>query len=171
MSKVFVNTILASCILLITYSNLYGASSADLVNKGNTAYLAGKYDEALFAYEEASVEAPESPHIYFNRGAALYQKGDYSGAIEAFEKAALKSKDIQLEAKSRFNLGNCAYREAERQQDSNLEKALEACTKSIRHYQEALELDSDLKEAAAVFTSGDFGHPAVFKKVLMLYGI
>ena len=123
-------------------------SPAGIVDKGNAAYLSGKYDDAISAYEEASVEAPESPHIYFNKGAAFYKKGDYASAAEAFEKAAVKSKDITLEAKSRFNLGNCAYREAERQQDSDLDKALEACTKSIRHYQEALELDPDFNEAA-----------------------
>jgi len=126
----------------------YADSPAGLVSEGNAAYLAGDYDKALSSYDEASVESPESPHIYFNKGAALYQKSDYFGASEAFEKAALKSKDIQLEAKCKFNLGNCAYREAERQQDSDLNKALEACTKSIRHYQEALALVPDFDEAA-----------------------
>jgi Ca-activated chloride channel family protein len=126
----------------------YANSPAELVNKGNSAYQAGKYDEALAAYDEASVEAPESPQIYFNKGTALYQKGDYNKAAEAFEKAALKSKEISLEAKSKFNLGNCAYREAQRQQDSDLNKALDECSQSIRHYQEALELDPEFKEAA-----------------------
>ena len=140
--------IIMTCILLIPGTQVCAESPARLVKEGNTAYLAGEYDEALSAYEEASVEAPEAPQIYFNKGASLYQKGDYSGAAEAFEKAALKSKDIRLEAASKFNLGNCAYREAERQQDSDLNKALEACGKSIQHYQEALELDPDFTEAA-----------------------
>lgn len=140
--------IIMNGILLIPVTQACADSPARLVKEGNSAYLAGEYDEALSAYEEASVEAPEAPQIYFNKGASLYQKGDYSGAAEAFEKAALKSKDIRLEAASKFNLGNCAYREAERQQDSDLNKALEACGKSIQHYQEALELDPDFTEAA-----------------------
>ena len=123
-------------------------SMADLIEEGNIAYLAGEYESALFAYEEASVEAPESPFIYFNKGATLYQMGDYAAATDALEKAALKTKDSQLEAKSKFNLGNCSFREAERQQDSDLSKALEALTKSIQHYQEALELDPEFVEAA-----------------------
>jgi tetratricopeptide (TPR) repeat protein len=123
-------------------------STAGLVDKGNAAYLAGKYDEALSAYEEASVKDPESPYIYFNRGASFYQKGDFAKASEEFEKAALKSKDLKLEAKSKFNLGNCHFREAERQQDSDLNKALEECGKAIRFYQEALGLDPQFKEAA-----------------------
>lgn len=124
------------------------ASTKDLIQEGNVAYLSGEYDKALAAYEEASVDAPESPFIYFNKGTALYKKGDYSSAIEAFEKAALKSKDLALEAKAKFNLGNCLFREAERQSDSDLNKSLEACQKSIAHYQESLELDPDLTEAA-----------------------
>lgn len=55
---------------------------------------------------------------------------------------------MALEVKSKFNLGNCAFREAERQQDSDLNKAMEACAKSIRHYQEALGLDPGFHEAA-----------------------
>jgi len=147
-SKGFVYIVVVSCILMMAPVYGYADSPAGLVSEGNAAYLAGEYDKALSSYDEASVEAPESPRIYFNKGAALYQKGDYSGAAEAFEKAALKSKDIQFEAKSKFNLGNCAYREAERRQDSDLNKALEACTKSIRHYQEALALVPDFHEAA-----------------------
>jgi tetratricopeptide (TPR) repeat protein len=137
-----------TCILFIPCSQVCAGSPAKLVKEGNEAYLAGKYDDALSAYEEAFVEAPEAPQIYFNKGASLYQKGDYSGAAEAFEKAALKSKDIRLEASSKFNLGNCAFREAERQQDSDLNKALEACGRSIQHYQDALDLDPDFTEAA-----------------------
>jgi Ca-activated chloride channel family protein len=126
----------------------YAASPRSLVSKGNSVYLAGKYDEALSAYNEASVQMPESPRIYFNKGAALYRKGDYNKATEMFEKAALKARDIRLETRAKFNLGNCSFREAERQRDSDINKALEACEKSILFYQEALELDRGFKRAA-----------------------
>jgi hypothetical protein len=134
--------------LLFLSLTAHANSMTDLIEEGNIAYLAGEYDKALSAYEEASVEAPESPIIYFNKGGTLYQMGDYAGATDAFEKAALKTKDSQLEAKSRFNLGNCSFREAERQQDSDLNKALEALTKSIQHYQDALKLVPGFVEAA-----------------------
>jgi Ca-activated chloride channel family protein len=136
------------CGLLLMPLTAHAGSAADLNDDGNMAYLAGEYDKALSAYDAASVEAPESPVIYFNKGAAFYQMGDYAAATDAFEKAALKTGDLQLEAKSRFNLGNCAFREGERQQDSDLNKALEALTKSIQHYQEALDLDQGFVEAA-----------------------
>jgi tetratricopeptide (TPR) repeat protein len=141
------------CLFLINGTLLvpltaHADSTTDLIEEGNIAYLAGEYDRALSAYEEASVAVPESPVIYFNKGGTLYQMGDYAAATDAFEKAALKTKDPRLEAKSRFNLGNCSFREAERQQDSDLNKALEALTTSIQHYQEALELAPEFVEAA-----------------------
>jgi len=126
----------------------YGKSPSALVKEGNNAYNAGEYDKAVTAYDEALKEAAESPHVYFNKGAALYKKGDYEGAIEAFEKAALKSKDPRFEAKSKFNLGDSAYRSAEALKEKDLQKALDGCSKSISYYQDALSLDPAMKEAA-----------------------
>jgi len=131
---------------------LAGSAAADgargLVDNGNRAYAGGDYDGALASYEEASVDAPESACIYFNKGAAQYRQENYSEAVEAFQQAALKTKDIWLESRSKFNLGNCAVREAERQRDSDLRKALASYERSILHYQDALELDPEFKEAA-----------------------
>ena len=117
------------------------ASSQALVQKGNNAYQNEQYPEALEAYEKASIDKPESPIIYFNKGAVYYQQGDYQKATEFFEQAAIKSKDLKLEAKSHYNLGNTAFRESSRQRDSDLKKSLKALENSIRHYQRALQLD------------------------------
>lgn len=145
MYKVVISII---CFSLLIPQYAYADSARKLVNKGNISYVTGKFDEALAAYEEASVDSPESAHIYFNMGTAYYQKEDYAKAVEAFEKAALKTRDIKIEANAKFNLGNCAFREAERQQDSDLNKVLEACGKSISYFQEALERDPEFTEAA-----------------------
>lgn len=75
-------------------------------------------------------------------------KGDYVKAGEMFEQAALKAKNLSLEARSQYNLGNCAFRESERQRDSDLQKSLKALEKSISHYQKAVRLDPTLKDAA-----------------------
>ncbi|MDM7918385.1 MAG: tetratricopeptide repeat protein [Methanosarcina sp.] len=138
------------CVVWVFVSCLgaFADSAKSLVDRGNKEWLSGNYDNAIKSYDEAAVNAPEFPYIFFNKGAALYKKGDYQGAIEAFEKAALKSKEPLMEAKSRFNLGDCTYREAERQMDSDLKKAMELCQKSIVHYQDALKLDPSLKKAA-----------------------
>lgn len=126
----------------------FAESTARLIDMGNKSWLAGDYDEAIKNYDEAAIDSPESPYIYFNKGASLYKMGEYIAAIDEFEMAALKSKEPEIESKSKFNLGNCAFREAERQMDSDLKKALELCQKSILHYQDALKLIPDFKEAA-----------------------
>ena len=135
-------------ILFLMPLTALAASAGKMVSKGNTAYAAGKYDEALKAYEEASVVAPESARIYFNKGAAYYRQGDYTRAIEAFENAALNNRDGVIDARARFNLGNCAFRVAEGQKDHDPRQALDAYKKSIRHFQEALERDAGFTEAA-----------------------
>jgi tetratricopeptide (TPR) repeat protein len=138
------------CLLVtILFSpGIYADSTADLVDMGNKSWVAGDYEDALKKYNEATVDDPESPYIYFNKGTAFYKKGNYSDAVYAFEKAALKSREPGMESKSMFNLGNCAFREAERQMDSDLKKSLEYCEKSITHYHDALKLDPGLNEAS-----------------------
>lgn len=126
----------------------YGKTVAGLVKDGNNAYNAGDYDTAVTSYDEALTEDPESPYSYFNKGAALFKKGDYTGAKEAFETAALKGRDPQFEAKTMFNLGNTAYKEAEARMETDLQGALEGCSNSVTHFQEALRLDPGMKEAA-----------------------
>jgi Ca-activated chloride channel family protein len=118
------------------------------VAEGNRAYRDGKYAEAAAAYEKASVDLPEAAEIYFNKGTAYYGQEDYAKAVEALEAAALKTRDLALEARCNFNLGNCAFRQAERQKDSDLQKAVDGYRRSIRHYQEALKLDPELADAA-----------------------
>jgi Ca-activated chloride channel homolog len=127
------------CVMLFSFV-CQAKSPAGLVEKGNSEYEKKQYDEALKAYDAAGVEIPESAEIYFNKGAAYYRKGEYDKAKEAWEKSALNTKDIQLEARSLFNLGNTAYQEVQRHQDSDPQKAIDACTQSISYYQQVLEL-------------------------------
>jgi hypothetical protein len=129
-------------------ADVYAESAGKLVAKGNRYYSAEDYDQAIQSYDQAGIENPESPQIYFNKGAALYMKGDYNQAIGMFENSALKSKDLGLESQARYNIGNCLFRESERQRDSDLKKSLEILERSIGHYQHALKLNPELKDAA-----------------------
>jgi len=124
------------------------ATPSSLVRQANDAFAGGDYERALDLYEEASVDLPESPQIQFNRGAALYRKGDFAAAAGEFEEAAIGARQPKLAAQAKYNLGNTRFRMAQRQEDSDLSKAIDACRRSIESYQEALELDPSLLQAA-----------------------
>lgn len=139
---------LLGLLLLASPDSASAKSARQLVAQGNEAYKFGQYQDALDRYEQAAPAAPESPVIDFNKGAAFYKSGEYAKAAEAFAQAALKSKDAQLASRSKFNLGNCSFREAELLRPKDVSQALAACEKSIQAYQEALALDSKFKPAA-----------------------
>lgn len=139
--------VLAALLTLLTLS-VSAESTDDLVAEGNQNYSAGDFSAALDSYDAASVTMPESPELYFNKGTAFFGLGEYDKARDAFEQAALKTRDIRLQGLSQYNLGNCAFRESERQQDSDLQKALEHLERSVSHYRDALKSDPGLTEAA-----------------------
>jgi hypothetical protein len=139
--------VLLSVLLLGLAVPLFADSARGLVRRGNKAYGAGRYDEAMKAYEQADVERPESPVVMFNQGAVHYRAEDYVAARESFEKAAKASRDPAFEANCRYNVGDTWFKEARRQMDSDLKKAVEACERSVDNYQAALALRPELEAA------------------------
>lgn len=131
--------LLFAALLMLGPTVAQAASPAALVEKGNAFFHKGKYEKALKAYDEASVDAPESPRILFDKGAADYRMNDYTQAENAWKKTAVKSEDPLLSAKAFFNLGNCSFSEARRQADSNPKKAVSACVQSVKYYEQALD--------------------------------
>jgi Ca-activated chloride channel homolog len=129
-----------------------GASKAEsprqVVKEGNAAYAAGNFEGALKAYERAAAANPQSAQIEFNKGDALFQQGDYTNAARAFEQADQKTRDPLLKSRIAYNLGNCAFTEAERRRTNDLATAMAACERSIGHYQQALALNRQSKETA-----------------------
>jgi len=134
-------------VLVLCSAAVLAESARGLVRRGNRAYEAGRFDEAMKAYEQADVESPESPVVAFNQGTVKYRAEDFAAAREAFQKAAKGSRDPRFEAKCRYNLGDCWFREVRRQMDSDLAKAVEACERSVDEYQAALALDPQLEAA------------------------
>ncbi len=138
----------SACFLMAGISPAAAGEAGKLVEKGNRNFEKGDYDRAIQYYDKASVEKPESAVIHFNRGGALFKSGDYGGAAEQFRIAAEKTRDLGLEARAWYNMGNCSFMEGQRQSDSDLEKALESYRQSVGFYQTALEKDSTLTDAA-----------------------
>ncbi|MFZ2633623.1 MAG: tetratricopeptide repeat protein [Desulfosalsimonadaceae bacterium] len=115
-------------------------SPVGLVEKGNTAYNAGNYEEALSAYDQAAKERPADAYIDFNRGAAFFRKGDLDKAKDAWEKAALGATEIPLEAESLYNLGTLEFSKVTQTRAADPEAALEAGDRSVRYYHQAKDL-------------------------------
>ena len=137
--------------LLLLPLLLHAESMRSLVNAGNEAYKAGEFDEALNAYRQAQLEAPDNALGKFNEGAALYRKEDLDGAAEAFRSAALDAKaagDSRLEAKSLFNLGNSLLKGAESSQKYEPQVSVDKLMQGAAAYQQALGRDPHLTVAA-----------------------
>lgn len=148
MKRAYLFAALVAALILIQAGSAAADSPGRLVSKGNKSYRAQDFEKAVEYYEKASVEAPESPIVAFNIGGVLYRTEEYQRARERYEEAALKSRDLSLEGKAWYNIGNCAFRQGERQLDDDLEKALEYYEESVRFYMTALEKDPGIEDAA-----------------------
>jgi tetratricopeptide (TPR) repeat protein len=132
----------------VTAGAAFAQSPGRLVSKGNKQYDKKDFAKALELYDRASVKAPENAIVAFNKGDAFFKKGDLEKAREQFQLAASKTKSLPFESKAWYNLGNCAFEEGKRQEDSDLQKALESLQQSVKHYGTALEKDPGNKLAA-----------------------
>jgi lipoprotein NlpI len=143
----FLTIILCLCIL-VTPLPAGAESAAGLVDSGNELYSAGEYDKALEAYEKALAEQPDAGEVFFNQGNVFFQKGDYDKACEAYQAAALHTKDLALEASAHYNRGNAVFAQGRKELETDPRRALARWGQSIQHYQEALRIDPQLKDAA-----------------------
>jgi Ca-activated chloride channel family protein len=141
MTRITLATIAAAS-LLASASGAAGQSSlaaANWVSRGNQALVEKKYDEALEFFRKAEVDLPDAAEIAYDCGIAHYRKGDFDKAREAFGNA-LRTRDPKLEAKAKFNLGNCAYSTA-LQKLTDLPGAIDELRKSINYWRDSLELN------------------------------
>jgi len=98
-----------------------------LVAEGRAAYEAGKYEDALAAFEAAKKERPDDAAVEFNRAVALAQLGRVAEAKSAFQRVAESNKP-ELQQKAWYNLGNVHAGMSERKE-------------ALQSYRRALKLD------------------------------
>jgi Ca-activated chloride channel family protein len=122
-------------------------SAAQYVVRGNEFLEAGEHEAALAEYRQAEVLMPESPRLAYNQGIAHYRMGEFARARELFS-AALATRDLELEAKIKFNVGNCHYAEA-LEKMANLDEAIEQLRTAIEYYLDALEINPEDGDARA----------------------
>jgi Ca-activated chloride channel family protein len=125
-----------------------GQSARELVGRGNKLYNAGKYNEAAGEYEKAIVENPQSLEPKFDKANSFYMLEDFEKAKELYRKVSAESRDMKLVAKAKYNLGDCFFRQGEKQKDSNLQKAVEDYLTAISFWRQALEIEPGNVNAA-----------------------
>lgn len=116
-------------------------SPYQLAREAQAALDSGEFDQAIETYDQALEALPDSDTLLYNQGVAQYRKGDLDAARELFLKS-LKTRDPELEAKAKFNLGNCAYASALAHQE-DIQTAVGELEQAIRHYKDAIRAAPD----------------------------
>ncbi len=110
------------------------------------AYNRGEYSLAAKEYKAAAKKAPDKAQLQFNLGAAAYKEKKYKEALAAFQ-TAIKVREVPLQNKAYYNMGNTLYRQGEETEKSKPQNSIKHWEKSIKAYEGALKLDPDDKDA------------------------
>ncbi len=143
-----------------------------LVRQGNEQYAAGQYAEALQSYRKAAELNPavQTPELLHDQAAAHFKLGQMQDALDLWTRIK-EAADPAFEARTRYNLANCAYAEAlaarggesagaraatDRSANpagvnagADAGKALAKLAEAVDGYREALSLDPKLTDARA----------------------
>lgn len=95
-------------IVLASWFSFFGGPAHRKTEKANRLYEEGAYEEALRAYTEAQVAAPEAPELHYDIGNVLFRQGNLEASAEAFSRA-LGSSPQSLAPLAAYNLGNSLY--------------------------------------------------------------
>ncbi|MEN6577511.1 MAG: tetratricopeptide repeat protein [Phycisphaerales bacterium] len=129
-------------------SGAKGASPREMLKQGNGLYGDGQYTEAINKYNDALVEQPQAVEPRFNKANSYYRLDDLSEAMDLYQEVAARSKDMNLVAKAKYNLGNAFFQRGAKQPDSDLQKAVEDMKTSITHWRQVLDIDPKNEKAA-----------------------
>lgn len=116
--------------------------------QGNHELEQGRTAEAIAAYQEGLVNAPDEPRIHYNLGNAFYAKGDFGKAGEHFKKALDLSAKKELHTQAEYNLANSLYRHGAMLEEEQPNEAVKKYETALQHYKNAIEAnpkDSDAK--------------------------
>ncbi len=122
----------------------------ELIRKGNQQFAAGKFAEALEAYDQVDEsDARVAAELLYDRAAAHFKLGQLDEARELWVRAA-GLRDARFEARCRYGLGNCDYAAAlQALNDKDAQHALESLGRAIEQYEDALRLDPQRTDARA----------------------
>jgi Ca-activated chloride channel family protein len=123
---------------LIPLFLLTSAAGPGDIERGNRHYRAGRYAEAVEAYQSALRGGSDTSELRYNLGTALLQLGRYDEAEQHFT-AALDAVDPDLRERTFYNLGNRFLEGARNSADPASQGPL--LGSAIEAYQRALRID------------------------------
>ncbi len=134
----------AAAVLLCCSLCCAGQARAD---QGIDLFQAGKYQQAAEYYADQLKERND-PVLHFNRGTALLKQGKFDEASSSFSKA-LKSDDINLQAKSYYNRGISQYYAGRTAAQTDLGQAVAALKQAEDSFHAAAQLLQAQKKTKA----------------------
>lgn len=123
-------------------------SAGATTSQGNALYKQGNFNEAINKYDQALVDAPQALEPKFNKANSYYRLDDLGAAIDLYREVAAESKDMNLVAKAKYNLGNSYFQQGSKQRDSNLQKAVEDLETAIGSWRGVLDIEPANQKAA-----------------------
>ena len=107
-------------------------------------YESGRYDDALFEYQKLLEKKPDDDRLNFNAGAAAYKAREFDAATKNFE-AALQSRDLGLQQRSYYNLGNTFFQQGDAAAEP--QQKMGAWDQAVKSFESALKLNAQDPDA------------------------
>jgi len=133
--------LVAASLLFVAVAEANAVSGIDLYNKE-------QYEDAYAQFQndlQHNINPADMPKMQFDAGVAAYKLRNYDKALEAFSQS-LVDRSPKLQEKSRYNLGRTLEERADLRKTN--EDALKDLENAAQHYEQALKLDPQDKEAA-----------------------
>jgi Ca-activated chloride channel family protein len=125
----------AAVVLLMAFGT--GWSIGD-VERGNRHFRAGRYEEAVKAYEAVIKSGKAAPHVHYNLGTALLKLGRHREAQQHLQ-VATRETEAELKQRAHYNLGNRFLEEARK--SASGEETTQLLDAAVESYKHALRLN------------------------------
>ena len=128
-------------ILVLGYPKILRAAES-----GQDAYRKNDFLAASERFASELKKHPESPVNHYNYATAAYKNNLFDEAISSFSQA-LKTDDLDLQAKSYFNLGNSQYQKGAETAQAQPSATREQWRKALEAYDSVLKLQPENQQA------------------------
>lgn len=142
MTRIMAAVVCAAFAGAVAAGSAFAAGPRETVEQGKALFEQQKYADAYEKFHAASADVPSSSAdaqlLEFDKAGTFYKRKDYKQAIELYEKALL-TKDPQVEAAGKYNLGNCYFQKALLESETDPKTAIEQLDRGMSYYRDAME--------------------------------